>query len=145
MGAQIAKKFAPQHPVSLFVIQGDADPLVPFGGGEVGRPGGRKRGKFIATSAMIAKYVKANGITGKPTKTMLPDKDTDDKTTTDVTRYPPGTQGALIQLYVIKNGGHAWPGRRPYASDRLIGNVSQDFDATEVIWQFFESCPPRDN
>lgn len=139
----IAKEFRPKHPVSLFVIQGEADPLVPYGGGEVGYRIGKKRGKFIATEAAVAKYVAHNGIQGKPTIKTLPDKDPADKTTTRSTVYPAGRQGAKVQFYFVKNGGHTWPGQPPYLPERLIGNTSQDFDATEEIWKFFKSCPSR--
>jgi len=44
MAPSIAKNFAPKRPVSLFVIQGDSDPLVPIDGGYVGFRGGRRRG-----------------------------------------------------------------------------------------------------
>jgi poly(3-hydroxybutyrate) depolymerase len=35
----MAKKFHPDHPVSILVIQGDADPLVPIRGGWSGSQG----------------------------------------------------------------------------------------------------------
>ena len=143
LAEQIAKTFRPQYPVSVFVIQGETDPLVPFGGGEVGYRIGRKLGKFIPTKETVAKYVAHNGIEGKPTITALPDKDPLDNTTTHATVYPAGKKGARVQFYFVKNGGHTWPGRLPYLPERLIGNTSQDFDATEEIWKFFASCPKR--
>ena len=42
MAPAMAKKFHPDHTVSILVIQGDADPLVPIRGGMVGFPRGRK-------------------------------------------------------------------------------------------------------
>jgi len=143
MAVPIAQDFQPTHPVSLFVIQGDSDPLVPFAGGEVGAKRGRKRGKFIATADAVGKYLAANGVKQKPTSTQLEDTDPKDGTTTEATIYPPGENGAKVQLYIVKNGGHTWPGTRPYAPERLIGKVSQDFNASEEIWKFFNSCPPR--
>ncbi|VAX41355.1 hypothetical protein MNBD_PLANCTO02-501 [hydrothermal vent metagenome] len=143
MAEPIAKKFKPKYPVSLFIIQGDSDPLVPIDGGEVGYKRGKKRGKVISTNDAIAKYVKHNSIQGKPTKTTLKDKAPNDGTTTQKTVYPPSKEGVKVQLYVIKNGGHTWPGRPLYAPEFFIGKVSKDFDATEEIWKFFKSCPPR--
>ena len=124
-------------------VAGQADPLVPYGGGEVGYRIGKKRGKFVSTEAAIAKYVAHNGIQGKPTIKMLADKDPADKTTTQSTAYPTGRHGAKVQFYFVKNGGHTWPGRPPYLPERMIGNTSQDFDGTEEIWKFFKSCPSR--
>ena len=139
----LAEKFNPRYPVSLFVIQGDADPLVPIEGGDVGYRRGKKRGKFIATRDAVAKYVHLNQINGKPTVSQLQDTDPDDGTTTEATVYPAGATGAKVQLYVVKNGGHTWPGKPAYLPERLIGKASQDFNASAAIWDFFQSCPPR--
>ncbi len=139
----IAKSFKPKYPVSLFVIQGDSDPLVPFAGGEVGYKRGKKRGKFISTTDALAKYVAHNSIKSKPKVSLLKDKDPNDGTTTETTIYPPNKTGFKVQLYVVKNGGHTWAGRPLYAPEFFIGKVSKDFDATEEIWKFFKSCPSR--
>jgi polyhydroxybutyrate depolymerase len=143
MAIPIGQKFKPEYPVSLFVIQGEADPLVPYAGGEVGYRLGRKRGKFLPTTTAIDKYLKRNGIRDKPTSRMLPDKDFDDGTTTEAKTWPAGEGGSKVQFFSIKNGGHTWPGRPLYLPERMIGKVSKDFDACEEIWKFFKSCPPR--
>lgn len=143
MAPSIARSFAPKHPVSLFVIQGDADPLVPIDGGYVGFRGGRKRGKLVPTKDAVAKYLQANRITGAPSVKRLDDTDPQDETTTEATIYPEGHGGASVQIYVVKNGGHTWPGRSAYLPEQLIGKTSQDFDASQAIWEFFKSCPPR--
>jgi len=143
MAPSIAKSFAPKYPVSLLVIQGDADPLVPIDGGYVGFRGGRRRGELVPTKDAVAKYLQANGITGEPSVKTLDDTDPDDGTTTEATTYPAGRSGARVQFYLVKNGGHTWPGRRPYLPEQLIGKTSQDFDGSQVIWEFFKSCPAR--
>lgn len=143
MAPDIAKDFRPKHPVSLFVIQGNADPLVPIDGGSVGFKRGRKRGRVISTKEVVAKYVERNGITGKPTVAMLKDNSPNDSTTTEATVYPTGVGGIKVQVYVVQNGGHTWPGRPLYLPERVIGKASRDFDATKAIWDFFKSCPSR--
>jgi poly(3-hydroxybutyrate) depolymerase len=40
------------------------------------------------------------------------------------TSYGPRTDGSEVTLYVIQDGGHAWPG-------------GSEFDAKTVIWDFF--------
>ncbi len=143
MAPSIAEKFRPEYPVSLFVIQGDSDPLVPINGGEVGFRRGRKRGKLISTKDAVAKYVRASGITKEPKVSTLRNADPNDGTTTEVTVYPPGVSGTKVQVYIVKNGGHTWPGRRAYLPEGLIGKASQDFDASKVVGEFFKSCPAR--
>lgn len=142
MAPAVAENFNPEHPVSILVIQGQADPMVPLDGGDVGFYGGRKRGKVLPTKASVAKYVERNGIQGNPSATML-DADPKDGTSVEITRYPDGPYGAKVHYYLVNNGGHAWPGRPLYLSESVIGKASQEFSASEVIWDFFKSCPPR--
>lgn len=139
----IAEKFAPKHPVSLFIIQGAADPLVPIGGGEIGYKIGRKRGEIISTKEAVAKYAKHNGNSGKIVSTKIADADPDDETTTKAGVFPTGHGGVKLQVYVVVGGGHTWPGKKQYLNERLVGKTSQDYNATEVIWKFFKSCPSR--
>lgn len=145
MSPAVARNFHPKYPVSLFIIQGDADPLVPIEGGFIRFGFGRKRlrGKVIPLKETIAKYLRHNRIAGKPTVTMLKDTDPDDGTTTQATLYPPGAGGVKMQVYLVHNGGHTWPGLPGRLPERLVGKASRDFQATEEIWKFFRSCPPR--
>lgn len=143
MAVLIGQNFKPKHPVSLFVIQGEADPLVPYAGGEVGYKLGRKRGKLLPTTTTIQKYLVRNGIRDRPKSKVMPDRDPDDGTITETRSWPAGEGGSKVQFYSIRNGGHTWPGRPLYAPERLIGKVGNDFDACEEIWKFFKSCPPR--
>jgi polyhydroxybutyrate depolymerase len=138
----IAANFRPQYPVSIFIIHGDRDPIVPIEGGEVRAPDGRGRGKVLGARQTLDLYIKRNGNADRPTITML-DTDVKDRTSIEISKYPDAPGGEKAWLYLVKNGGHTWPGRPLYLSEAVIGSASQDFDATEVIWQFFKSCPPR--
>jgi polyhydroxybutyrate depolymerase len=142
MAPAMAKKFRPDYPVSILVIQGDADPLVPIQGGQVGFPGGRKRGQVGPMEDTISLYVRRNGSKGEPTVTTL-DQDASDGTSVEIRKYPDGPESAKTYLYLVKQGGHTWPGRPLYLPQFLIGKASQEFSATERIWEFFKSCPPR--
>ncbi len=142
MAPSMAKKFHPDQPVSILIIQGDADPLVPIRGGMVGFLRGRKRGQVIPTEETISLYVRRNGNQGDPTVTTL-DRDEKDGTSVEIRRYPDGPGGVRTQVYIVRNGGHTWAGRPLYLPEMLIGKASQEFSATEVIWEFFKSCPPR--
>lgn len=54
--------------------------------------------------------------------------------------WPGCDDGADVELYVIDGGEHAWPGSIGMAaSEGLLGPVSDEIDATEVIWAFFEA------
>jgi len=142
MAPAMAKKFHPSYPVSIMMIQGEADPLVPMRGGTVGFRRGRKRGQVVPTEDTIALYVRHNGNQGVPTVTTL-DRDEKDGTSVEITKYPDGPGGVKTQVYIVKNGGHTWAGRPLYLPEMLIGKAIQEFSATDVIWEFFKACPTR--
>ena len=80
-GVEAAAGCHPSRPVSVMVISGTADPLVPFGGGPIGPVlgFGRRRGTVVGAEAHVASWVArdAAGLAG--TSTLGPD--------TTMTRY----------------------------------------------------------
>lgn len=47
-------------------------------------------------------------------------------------------RGAEVELYTVENGGHVWPGEVVYSGG---GYVTEDFSATDTIWDFFQKHP----
>lgn len=43
-----------------------------------------------------------------------------------------------VNVYVVDNGGHRWPGGKPVPSGRVSGVMTQEIDASTLIWRFFE-------
>lgn len=126
----------PEKPVSVLVIQGNADPLVPFAGGSLGKNG--DRGTVLSHADAVKKWVELDGCAPEPKKAHIADK-TGDGTTIDVRAYSHCRGGSEVQDYVILNGGHAWPGGLQYLGERWIGKTPKNLDASEVIWQFFSN------
>lgn len=133
-------RFSPKEAVSVFILQGTADPLTPYDGGAIARGG---RGKIVSTDEAIRLWAGANGISGAPEKTRLPDNDTTDNCSVESYLWPSGKNGSAIQLYKQIGAGHTWPGGIPYMPARIIGQVCRDFDATEAIWNFFKTHAKR--
>jgi polyhydroxybutyrate depolymerase len=73
----------------------------------------------------------------------MDDKEDDDCKAEKETYYK-CESGTKVVLITIKGGGHTWPGATQYLPKILIGPVCKDFNATEVIWDFFKSLPIRD-
>jgi polyhydroxybutyrate depolymerase len=46
-----------------------------------------------------------------------------------------------VELYQLKDNGHAWPGGK--AGSRRGDTPSVALDATEVMWAFFKAHPKR--
>ena len=142
MPLPLGEKFAPKYPVSILIVQGDADPIVPIGGGGIGLAGGMRRGEIMPTTDTLGLYLKRNGNSGEPTRTTI-DKDPDDKISVEIAKYPDGPGGVKTQYYLVRGGGHNWPGPTPLPRNVTRTKISRDFSATDVIWEFFASCPGR--
>lgn len=46
--------------------------------------------------------------------------------------------GSGVNVYVVDNGGHRWPGGNSIPSGQVSGVMTQEIDASTLIWQFFE-------
>jgi polyhydroxybutyrate depolymerase len=134
------KVFHPLQPVSVLIIQGTDDPLVPYEGGGVLRG---RRGSLIPTVEAVRKWVMADRCTDSPVVEKLPDRDREDGCTEVRTCWTFCAHGTVVELLRIEGGGHTWPGGAQYLPAWLIGNVCRDFDATEEIWKFFKNHPRR--
>jgi len=130
---------APRAPVPVMFINGDEDPLVRYGGGEI-KVGKKSRGTTLSVPASVAWWVKANGAATTPATTALPDADAADGTTAVREDYA-GAGGADVVLITVRGGGHTWPGGWQYLWARVIGRTSRDFSASDVIWEFFKEHP----
>ena len=131
------KNFKPSGPVSVLIIQGTADPLVPYDGGDIAR----NRGKIIGTDAAVKLWLKNNRAKEQPPKTESFDRDKTDPCTVDTYLWSGGSGKTEVMLYKLNGGGHTWPGSIQYAARVAIGDVCKDIDATEVIWDFFKRHP----
>jgi polyhydroxybutyrate depolymerase len=130
----------PGKPVSLLMMNGTTDPLVPYEGGEV-RFGKRKLGRVLSTRASMEFWVNRDQCRKDGARASLPDTDPKDGTTTEKVVYSGGQEGTEVVLYTVRGGGHTWPGGIQYAPELLIGKTASDFSASEVIWEFFKSHP----
>jgi polyhydroxybutyrate depolymerase len=140
MAPSIAEKFKPQQAVSILIIQGESDPIVPLAGGDVSFAGGPSRGKLLATKDTLAKYLERNGSHGDPVTTTI---DQGSRNSVEMEKYPDGPDGVKTYFYLVKNGGHTWFGAASERATAARGRGNPDFRATAAVWDFFKSCPPR--
>ena len=134
LGEDVAARCRPAAARPLALIDGTADPLVPFAGGEV-RVLGARRGHVIGAEATFAAFRGIGGCAGVDSEPPL-DRVADDGTALVVRRATGCRDGARVVLYELDGGGHAWPGGLRYAREWLIGRVSRELDATEEVWRF---------
>ncbi len=132
------REFAPSHAVSVFIIQGTADPLMPFDGGTVAWGG---RGRIIATDESVRLWVARNGTRTTPVTGLLPQTDAKDGCRVRWSSWRGGRLNSEVLLYAEDGAGHTWPGGPQYLPKAIIGRVCRDFDATQAICDFFKAHP----
>lgn len=127
-----------KKPVSVLMMPGTEDPLVPWEGGEIGFRKGRKFGRVLSVSESIKFWTTKNQCPSSPQITSEPDRDPKDGTRVRREIYGPCNQETEVLLYTIEGGGHTWPGGDQYLPVWVIGRTSRDIDANEAIWEFFK-------
>jgi len=130
--------FRPEQPVSVLILQGTRDPLVPYHGGAVAFG----RGRIIDTEEAARRWAALNG-SRDPVREALPAATGADRCGGLRTVYPGGRDGSEVALVRLDGGGHTWPGGAQYLPETLVGRVCRDFDATAVVWDFFKAHPKR--
>ena len=135
MPVVMAASCHPVRPIAVLEIHGTADPLVPYGGGQV-RGGGGSGDVVRSVPWTFARWRAIDRCVGPPTAAALPDR-AHDGTGVSVSRGTSCAAGAPVALYTVTGGGHTWPGGVQYLPKILIGATSRQFDASEVIWTFF--------
>jgi polyhydroxybutyrate depolymerase len=129
------------RPVSTLIMNGTADPMNPFEGGEVALYGVfGSRGAVLSSEDSIDYFRELAGYDARPSEILaLPDRDPGDGSTVEVRRWrAPGRRS--VDLYVIQNGGHNAPHPR-VTLPRLLGPTNHDIVAAEEIWNFFANAP----
>jgi polyhydroxybutyrate depolymerase len=134
----------PSRPVPMLMMNGTADPLIPYEGGR-----GTSRfavDGFWSTEETLLFWRRINGCeAGDANTTELQDRDTNDQSTVTLvnSRCPPGRD---VVLYRINGGGHRMPSS--FSDTRFVrlvnfmfGPQNHDIDGAEAIWGFFKRFP----
>lgn len=130
----------PSRPLPILIMNGTADPLVPYEGGR--GSGYYAADGFWSTDETLAFWRKLNGCDADElTEADLPDRSpTDQSTVTQISSRCPA--GHDVVLYRVNRGGHRTPGfapdaRFPKVATGLLGPQNSDIDGAETIWAFF--------
>lgn len=140
---QSANLCRPSRAVPMLMMNGTADPLVPYKGGR-----GTSRyavDGFWSVEKTLGFWRKTNGCEAKDAAvTELENSDTTDRST--VTRIDSRCPaGRDVVLYRVNDGGHRMPGspdaRFPRLANTFLGPQNHDIDGAETIWAFFKKFP----
>ena len=86
---------------------------------------------------MLKLWVGADHCRETPVITSIPDS-AQDGTTIIKEEYANPATGVKVIGYTITNGGHTWPDGKQYLPRLVVGRVSHNLNACEVIWAFFK-------
>jgi polyhydroxybutyrate depolymerase len=134
----------PSRPIPMLMMNGTADPLIPYEGGR--RTSRYAVDGFWSAEKTIAFWRKVSACEdGDAAATDLADKDPNDQSTVTLvsSRCPAGRDAVL---YRINDGGHRMPGGFPDARfvrlvNAIFGPQNRDIDGAETIWAFFKRFP----
>jgi polyhydroxybutyrate depolymerase len=147
LGAELSERFAaiapvagmmdvkdpkPKKPLPTLYIIGTKDPLVPLAGGEVKTPWGTK--PRLPVADYLASWSKGLGCETEP-------KTTSEKDGLKRVQYPSKTDGPTLSVIYIDGQGHTWPGGKATLPESVMGPSTDKLNATDAIWEFFQSVP----
>ena len=119
----------PDRPLPVLTFHGQQDVVNPY-------PGNGDLRWGYAVPLAVQTWARLNGCRRGPHATTASEH---------VTRfsYTRCRKGAEVDFYRVSNGGHTWPGSSgpPHGP----GLVTQEIDASRIMWEFFEDfrLPPR--
>jgi len=133
VGAAMPKTMVclPSRPISVVMINGTSDPVVPHGGGTEHN----LQLPVVSIDDSAKAWARIDRCAEKPTETKLKAHEKGGMET-KVETYDGCQQGAQVVSYSIKGGGNTWPGGEQYEVEKQVGKTSHDLNANETIWNF---------
>lgn len=137
----LAKICRPSQPISVLLMNGTSDPLLPYQGGSGGGELAGYRGEGLSVADTIAFWAENNGCSVTPRVEKLPNTAPSDGTTVEHITYG-CLEGVGLELYKIIGGGHTWPGNNPAKEyiesiEKVFGKTTLDINGSEIIGAFF--------
>ncbi len=122
--------------VPVLLLNGDADPVSPFEGGDIRSLGSFNRRGAVQSTVETARYFsRLAGYAEPPFEHRYPDTDPADGTVASRMVWSAGDRPE-VDLITIHGGGHTIP-HAEKVMPRILGRTSHDVPAAEEIWRFF--------
>jgi polyhydroxybutyrate depolymerase len=118
-------------PIPTIYLIGDADPLVPLGGGPVQTPWGQEVVNRPSVYSTLALWAAVNGCNPQPHEIM-------DGREVRFQFYEPRQPGARMHAVIIPGLGHHWPGGAGQMNPRIAGAKGSIIDGNEMVLEFFK-------
>lgn len=123
----------PETPIGVMLLNGTADPLVPYDGGDMPA----SPGTIVHTDSLIHFWARQNDCSTAGDSINFPNIVTRDAST--VTGFPFAACACDVRvlLYRIYGGGHTWPGVERPLYELIAGETNEDIHGSVEIWRFF--------
>ena len=125
-------------PLSLLLIHGTADAIVPFDGFTQTNMRGAEVVVLASVPQTFGFWADYGGCDTNATNRDLEASGESPETSVIIYEVTGCPDKHDIVLYAIAGGGHNWPGVAGLIPDSIGGAVNLDFHASEVIWEFFQ-------
>lgn len=120
----------PVKPRSVITIHGLADDDIPYEGGVSRHRGGTRT--YWPVEDVVGFWVNRDGCDSQPvTRTMRGES-------VLIKTWENCNNDTTVALWLIKGWGHVWPGKY-FTADLDEDDPLKNFDAAEIIWDFFKS------
>ena len=126
-----------KEPLSVLMINGTEDPIVPPDGGVV-EFDGQKLGRVLSTQRTFAFWKRQGACVGEDVS-LIPDFVPQDGTRIRRTKATGCREAVKVELFEVQGAGHTWPSGWQYLPESLVGRTSRDIDASIAAWRFFQS------
>jgi polyhydroxybutyrate depolymerase len=121
------------RPLPVYYLVGTADPLVLYHGGTATLPWGKAR-TLPPVQESVDQWVHLDGCPPEPHVL-------NDANGVRILRYGPGRDDAEILFTIVDGNGHHWPDTKEPLPHFISGPSLDPFNATDRIWEFFQSHP----
>lgn len=139
MSIRLSESCLPTKPVAVAVMNGTADPLIPYNGGNVGI-GQFVWSRVLSTNDTVAFWTRANGCNAPPVGDT---QQTEDGYALAIEYRARCQGGTEVMLVRVEQGGHTWPGGLQYLPPGAVGPVVRGFDGSAALWAFFRRAGRR--
>jgi len=125
---------ASKTPVSIAILNGTADQINPFEGGNPHNVWTMEMGSLQSAEQSARYFAGLAGHAGQPQVERLPDRDRHPRTWVERRAWSGGP--ANVELVAIHGGGHTIS-QPVVRQPRILGQTSADVDTPQEIWRFF--------
>ena len=127
----------PTHPISVLLMNGTHDRLMPYNGGNMIQ----NRGRVQSTRESIQYWVDHNNCSNTPQVTQYRNRSRFDGCRASRSLYRNPRNNSEVALIKILRGGHTEPSLSQLYSRlylRIVGRQNQDIEMADEIWKFFK-------